>query len=86
MVDENIIKLQVKRLRDHLYAHADDVHSLGKRKLQLDTVSKLACREAKMPNPSLSQAMSERMREIAVHKDMLKAQIKACDSERMTIS
>ena len=29
--------------------------------------------------------MSERNREISVHKDMLKAQIKGCESERQTV-
>lgn len=33
----------------------------------------------------IMQAMSERNREIAVHKDMLKAQIKSCESERQTV-
>ncbi len=31
------------------------------------------------------QAMSERSREISIHKDMLGAQKKACESERQTL-
>ena len=43
MVDENIMKLEVKRLRDMLNDRSDEVMSQEKRKLQLETVSKKQC-------------------------------------------
>lgn len=67
MVDDNILKLEIKRLKDMLYSKADDVFSLEKRKLQLQTV------------------MKERTQEIAVHKEMLKSQIRLVDQERQSI-
>lgn len=40
MVDENILKLEIKRLRDMLNSRADDVWTLEKRRLQLETAMK----------------------------------------------
>ncbi|KAK3698535.1 hypothetical protein QZH41_014464 [Actinostola sp. cb2023] len=68
MVDENILKLEIKRLRTTLSHKADNVLSLESRKLQLET------------------SMKERRHEINIHKDMLRAQIKAAEEERQTVS
>ena len=68
MADENLIKLEVKRLRDMLYKKAEDVSTLEKQRLQLET------------------AMKERKKEIAVHVDMLTAQLKFADGERHTVT
>lgn len=39
MVDENLIKLEIKKLREVLFGHADEVLTLEQRQLQLQTVS-----------------------------------------------
>ena len=38
MVEENILRLQIRKLRDHLSNKADNVLSLEKQRLQLETV------------------------------------------------
>lgn len=41
MVDQNILKLELKRIRENLNDRSDDVLSQEKRRLQLETVSRL---------------------------------------------
>eukprot|EP00795_Rhopilema_esculentum_P016358 gene16358-7752_t len=68
MVEENILRLQIRKLRDHLSNKADNVLSLEKQRLQLETT------------------MKERSREIAIHMEMLKTQLRAAEEEKQTIS
>lgn len=42
MVDQNILKLELKRIRENLNDKSDDVLSQEKRRLQLETVSKIS--------------------------------------------
>jgi hypothetical protein len=64
MVDENILRLELRKLRGFLNTRADDVLSLENRQAQLQL------------------ALEERTKEIEIHRDMLRAHIKAAEEER----
>lgn len=54
MVDENLLKLEIKKLRECLNSRADDVMSMEKRKLQLDTAMKERQQEIKIHKEMLT--------------------------------
>jgi UDP-glucose:O-linked fucose beta-1,3-glucosyltransferase len=64
MVEENILRLELRKLRGFLNARADEVFSLEHRQIQLQL------------------ALEERTKEIAIHNDMLRLQIKNAEEER----
>ena len=57
MVDENILKLEIKRLRDQLYDRANDVLTLEERRLLLDTAMKERRQEVKIHTDMLKAQM-----------------------------
>lgn len=64
MVEENILRLELRRLRSFVHARSDEVLTLETRKLQLNL------------------ALDERTKEIEIHKDMLRVQLKNAEEER----
>ena len=64
MVQHDVMRLELKRLRDALNARADEVFSLENRRQQL------------------TLSMDERKREIAVHQEVQRAQMRAAEDER----
>jgi chromosome segregation ATPase len=68
MVQHDVMRLEVKKLRDTLNSRADEVFTLENRKFQLQ------------------MSMEERKREISVHKDIQRAQLKAVEEEKHRVS
>ncbi|KAJ3323692.1 Coiled-coil domain-containing protein 39 [Boothiomyces sp. JEL0866] len=64
MVEENILRLELRRLRSYLHARSDEVFTLESRQVQLRL------------------ALEERGKEIDIHKEMVKVQIKNAEEER----
>jgi coiled-coil domain-containing protein 39 len=64
MVQSDVMKLELRRLRDQLNSRADEVFSLENRKFQLQ------------------MSMEERKKEIAVHREVQRAQVRAAEEER----
>merc|ERR1719326_2644782 len=68
MVDNDVMKLEVKRLKQILSAKSDEVYGLENRKFQL------------------SMSMQERKKEIEVHMEVQRAQIKSATEERHKVA
>ena len=57
MVEDNVIKLELKRVRDAVYKSADGVVSLEKDKMQMETAMKERREEIKLHVEMLRQQM-----------------------------
>lgn len=68
MVQHDVLKLEVRKLRDALSARADEVYGLSNRKFQLE------------------MSMEERKREISVHRDVQRGQLKVTEEERHKVA
>jgi len=68
IVDHDVLKLSVKRLRDTLTQKADQVFALENRKLQLQL------------------SMKEREKEIQMHRDIQRAELKAAEEARHKVT
>ncbi|KAJ3058607.1 Coiled-coil domain-containing protein 39, partial [Rhizoclosmatium hyalinum] len=64
MVEENILRLELRKLRGFLHVRADEVFTLENRQIQLQL------------------ALEERTKEIQIHNDMLRVQVKNAEEER----
>jgi coiled-coil domain-containing protein 39 len=68
MVEENILRLELRRLRSFVHARSDEVLTLETRKLQL------------------CFTLEERSKEVDIHKDILRVQLKNAEEERHSAS
>ena len=94
MVAHDVLKLELKRLRESLNAKADEVFGLQNRKFQLQVRRARPLRpcdargdalhfETHPSRPTPPQmSMEEREQEVKVHGDVLRAQLKAAEEER----